>query len=103
MKKNYKVRYLPLFYDDLTRIVDYIVYKLGNEIAAKNLIDEIEKEIKQRANNPQFFEKYMSTRNRKNTYYRIYVKNYIIFYIVRDDVMEIRRMLYSKRNFNHFI
>lgn len=45
----------------------------------------------------------MSTRNRKNTYYRIYVKNYIIFYIVRDDVMEIRRMLYSKRNFNHFI
>ena len=30
--------------------------------------------------------------------YRIYVKNYMIFYVVIDDVMEVRRILYNKRN-----
>jgi hypothetical protein len=31
-------------------------------------------------------------------YYRIYVKNYTIYYTVIDDVMEIRRFVYSRRN-----
>ena len=33
-------------------------------------------------------------------YYRIYVKNFTIFYVVFEEerIMEVRRILYSKRN-----
>ena len=33
MEKKYKIKYLPLFYNDLDQITDYIMYKLNNEIA----------------------------------------------------------------------
>ena len=80
-------------------IIDYIKNKLENVIAASNLLDEIYEEISKRAYNPHDYEKYKSNRNRKIEYYKIYVKNYVIFYVVRDNIMEVRRILYKKRNF----
>ena len=56
-------------------------------------------EIEKRSNNPEAYEKYISNRKRKNLYYRIYVKNYTIFYTIINDTMQVRRILYSKRNF----
>lgn len=103
MKKKYKIIYLPLFYRDLDKITDYIRYKLENEIVANNFVNELEEEIKQRAYNPDSFEKYTSIRKRDSTYHRIYVKNYTVFYTVKDDIMEIRRILCSKRNFDKLI
>lgn len=103
MEKKYKISYLPLFYNDLDRITDYIKYQLENDIAADNFVDELEKEIKQRLINPESYEKYTSTNTRKNTYYRIYVKNYTVFYTVRFDIMEVRRILSNRRNFNNLI
>lgn len=100
MEKKYEIKYLPLFYKDLDQITDYIMYKLNNEIAANNFVNELEKEINKRAYNPVSYEKYISIRKRKYTYYKIYVKNYIVFYTVKDNIMELRRILYSKRNFN---
>lgn len=100
MEKKYEIKYLPLFYKDLDQITDYIMYKLNNEIAANNFVNELEKEINKRAYNPVFYEKYISIRKRKYTYYKIYIKNYIVFYTVKDNIMEVRRILYSKRNFN---
>lgn len=103
MEKIYQIRYLPLFNKDLNNIIDYMIYTLRNETAATNFISELEKSIKQRAYNPQSYEKYKSTKKRRNTYYRIYVKNFTVFYTVRDDVMEVRRLLYSKRNFHKIV
>lgn len=38
-----------------------------------------------------------------NPYYRIYVKNYVIYYVVIDNgankIMEVRRILYRGQNF----
>ena len=34
---------------------------------------------------------------------KIAAKNYTIFYIVKDNTMEIRRILYSRRNFDKLI
>ena len=58
----------------------------------------MEKEIKNRSKNPLGYEKFIS--NAGNVYYRIYVNNYIIFYTVSEDVMKVRRIIYSKRNLN---
>lgn len=37
-------------------------------------------------------------RERQYPYYRIYIKNYVIFYVVLGNVMEVRRIVYSRRN-----
>ena len=47
--------------------------------------------------------KYKSNFKRTAIYYRIYIKNYTIFYTIEKDCMEIRRIIYSKRNFNKLI
>lgn len=39
-----------------------------------------------------------SARDRQYPYYRISVRNYTIFYVVIDDVLEVRRIVYSRRD-----
>lgn len=102
--KNYRVRFLPLFEWDLAKITDYISYHLKNPQAAYLLVDEIEKTINERLACPESFEPYPSAKDRKYPYYRIYVKNFVIYYVVIDDeddefnIMEVRRILYCKRD-----
>lgn len=103
MKGRYKIKYSSLFYKDLKEIIFYIKFKLQNLNAAKSLIDEIDKAILNRSSNPLDFESYKSLVERKNIYYRIYVKNYTIFYVIKDDAMEVRRILYSRRNLRKII
>lgn len=100
---KYTIKYTATFINQFDNISKYFIYKLKNKIAAENFYNEVIKEIEKRSENPEGFEKYRSSRKRKNTYYRIYVKNYTIFYIVKDNTMEIRRILYSKRNFEKLI
>ena len=103
MNKKYKVIYLPLFYKDLESIVDYIAYNLSNISAAQNLLNEIQTAIETRAISPTSYEKYYSNKKRKNTYYRIYVKNYVVYYVVIDDVMEVRRLMYGARDIDNHL
>lgn len=107
-KKDYKLRYLPLFYDDFNEITNYIIYRLKNKKAAEDLIDKVESAIITRLDGPESFEIYESIKERKYPYYRIYVDNFIIYYVVIDDegdnkIMEVRRILYNKRNQKDFI
>lgn len=49
------------------------------------------------------FEPYESLRERQHLYYRIYVGNFVVFYVVIDEgeagkVMEVRRFLYNKQD-----
>ena len=102
-KIKYTIKYTATFINQFNNISKYFIYKLKNKIAADKFYNEVIKEIEKRSINPEGFEKYISSRNRKNNYYRIYVKNYIIFYVVKDNTMEIRRILYSRRNFDNLI
>ena len=45
---KYKLRYLPLFYEDLEEKIVYIAEKLHNEKAANDLLDEVERAILER-------------------------------------------------------
>ena len=101
---KYTIRYSSTYINQFNSILKYIVNNLKNKIAAENFYNEVIKEIEKRSENPEGYEKYISTRKRKNTYYRIYVKNYTIFYIVtNNNTMEVRRILYSRRNFDKLI
>ena len=99
---KYKLRYLPLFYKDLEEKIVYIAEELHNEKAANDLLDEVEAAILERQSVAESFEPYRSLRERRYPYYRIYVKNFVVYYVVIDDegedkIMEVRRFLYNKQ------
>lgn len=101
--KKYKLRYLPLFYEDLDEKITYIAEKLKNPKAASDLLDKVEKAILDRLPVAESFEPYHSIRERKYAYYRIYVDNFTIYYVVIDDkenapTMEVRRFLYNRQD-----
>lgn len=101
--RRYELRILPLFEEDLNGIVDYITFRLQNPIAAENLVDAIEAAIQERLHCAEFFEPYRSAKERQYPYYRIQVRNFTIFYVVIGNVMEVRRILYSRRDFSKMI
>lgn len=101
--KRYKIMYSSTFIKQFNGVLKYLKNKLKNKIAAENFYNEVIKEIEKRSENPENYEKYMGSQKRKNTYYRIYVKNYTIFYVVKDNTMEIRRIIYSKRNLDKIL
>ena len=99
----YKLRYLPLFEADLYDAASYISDVLNNPQAAEKLLTETEKAILERLEMPLSFEPYHSAKQRKDVYYRICVGNYTVFYVVIDDVMEVRRFIYSGRDFDRLL
>lgn len=103
MEKIYKLRYLPIFEQDLYEAADYIANQLKNPQAAENLINLTEAAIRKRLEHPLSFEPYASAKERLHPYYRIYVHNYIVFYVVIDDIMEVRRFLYKSRDLNSLL
>lgn len=53
--KSYKLRYLPLFEQDLISTASYITNVLKNEDAAIRLVDDVKAAILERLNNPVAF------------------------------------------------
>ncbi|MCM1570064.1 MAG: type II toxin-antitoxin system RelE/ParE family toxin [Roseburia sp.] len=103
LSKKYRLSYLPLFYEDIDEKITYIIEKLRNPKAADDLLDKVETAIMERLPVAEAFEPYHSIRERRYTYYRIYVDNYTIYYVVinddpNDSVMEVRRFLYNGQN-----
>ncbi|MDR1807598.1 MAG: type II toxin-antitoxin system RelE/ParE family toxin [Propionibacteriaceae bacterium] len=94
----YDVTYLPLFYEDLADAVDYIARRLQNPQAADRLITAVEAAIAERQKSPAGYQPHPSTRARPYPYYPIRVKNYVVFYVLIDHVMEVRRCLYARRD-----
>jgi len=103
VKKTYKLRYLPLFSEDLDEKLLYIAEKLQNPQAANELLDAVEKSIIERLPDAEKFEEYHSIKERSYPYYRIYIKNFVVYYVVINDteheaIMEVRRFLYAGQN-----
>jgi len=105
---KYKLRYLPLFYEDLEEKIVYIAEILHNEKAANDLLEDVETAILERQPVAESFEPYHSLKERRYPYYRIYVKNFVVYYVVIDDgendkIMEVRRFLYNKQDIKRLI
>jgi toxin ParE1/3/4 len=88
----------------MNEIMYYITYKLRNPQAANHLVNLVENAILERLPYADSYEIYNSKKERADNYYRIYIKNFVIYYVVIDGekdenkIMEVRRILYNKRN-----
>lgn len=100
---QYKLRYLPLFWGDLDSAVAYIANVLKNPIAADNLLDSVEAKILDYSKSPTIAPIYKTTCERPLPYYWFEVGNYMVFYVVIDDVMEMRRFLYGARDLTRML
>lgn len=64
-------------------------------------MDEVRVAIQKWLPFAESYELFPSRAERSFVYYRIYVNHYIIFYVVDGDIMEVRRILYGKRDWRN--
>lgn len=99
----YELKYLPLAFKDLHGIIDYIINILKAPESADNLLDELEVSISRLRHFPFSFKIYQSINPLETEYRMLPVKNYFVFYVVIDHVVEIHRIIYARMNFEKLI
>ena len=95
--------YLPSFQQDIDSITDYITYTLEAPKAASNLLDELEKSIKDLKMFPLAHRLYRPIKPILTEYRVLTVKNYLVFYVVLEETIEIHRIIYKKRNLSQLL
>jgi addiction module RelE/StbE family toxin len=98
-----EIQYLSSFQKDLNAIIEYITYTLEALRAVSNLLDEIEKCIRDLKEFPLGHRLYRPIRPISTEYRVLTVKNYLIFYVVLEEFIEIHRIIYKKRNLSQLI
>ena len=94
----YKIVYLPLAEDDLMQALDYIAFTLDAPKAAGELLAEFDKTVQRLAEYPYAHELYRTDRPMHEEIRKVPVKNYVLYYAVFQDRVELRRFLHSRRD-----
>ena len=94
----HKIVYLPLAEQDLLEALDYIAYTLDAPKAARDLLGEFDETVKQLAEFPYACELYRTDRPMQDEIRKVPVKNYVLYYAVFQDRVEIRRFLHGRRD-----
>ena len=95
---GYRVEYLPVARDDLLEIFDYICR--DNPTAAEEFIERIDKAISKLTNFPGLGVVPKDQRLQLLGYRMLIIDNYMAFYVVEEDVVEIRRIVHGKRRYS---
>ncbi|GMB01954.1 type II toxin-antitoxin system RelE/ParE family toxin [Pelosinus sp. IPA-1] len=98
---KYSVEYLPLAYDDLEDIFTYIV--ADNPEAAAALLIEIDVAILHLEDFPEMGVNLKNRRLSNKGYKMLVVNDYLVFYVVVGTIVEIRRIVSSKRNYTKLL
>jgi len=94
---NYRVRILPSAQNDLGEIVDYL--NTLSRQTAFDYYDLIVEKIGSLAKMPERCPLAKDTQLRLRGYRFLIVKNYIVFFVIHENTVEIRRILYAKRQY----
>ena len=98
-----EIKYLPSFQQELNAIIEYIMFTLKAPQAALNLLDELEESINNLKLFPLAHRVYRPIKPIKTEYRVLTVKNYLVFYVVIEETIEIHRIIYKKRNLSQLI
>lgn len=100
---RYRLQYLPLFWNDLNAAVSYISDTLQAPEAAARLIDQTEDGILAHLKEPTTAAIYRTTHQRPLPYYWFEVGSYMVFYVVYENIMEVRRFIYGARDLTRML
>ncbi|MDF9407731.1 MAG: Plasmid stabilization system protein [Pelotomaculum sp. PtaB.Bin013] len=92
----HKIKYIPLALKDLRDITDYITGMLKAPKAATDLLDALDASISRLAQFPYSCRLYQPAQPLEGEYRILPVKNYLVFYVVTELEVEIRRIIYAK-------
>lgn len=93
----YEIKYLPLARKDLTEIATYIADHLKAPKAAMDLLDALDESISRLEQFPYSSCKVYQPIEALEAEYRLLpVKNYAVFYVVKEQTVEIHRVVYGK-------
>ncbi|GJM70093.1 hypothetical protein HMSSN036_23090 [Paenibacillus macerans] len=98
MDKTYKIEYLPIAEEDLSNIIHYIM--LDNPDAALAMADKLDQSISVLELFPNSKTIPDDIRLQALNYRMLVVDPYLVFYVVLNDTVEIRRILHGKRKYN---
>ena len=95
---KYNIEYSKESKQDLIGIKQYIKYNLQEPETAQKLISKIRNEINNLKHNPEIHSIIDDDLIKKIEIRKLIVNNYIIFYRIKKDNIEIVRIMYGKRN-----
>ena len=96
--ERYKVNIFPTAQDDMRDIVDYL-NTLSHDVAVR-YYDLIIENIGTLTTMPERCPLAKDTQLRMRGYRTLLVKNYIVFYVINGKTVEIRRILFARRQYD---
>ena len=104
MENNkYQLKIFPMAILDMEQIFDYIAVELCNATAAIGQINDFEKAFENVCTFPESCP-YINNEYVKNKSLRkLIVNNYISFYRIKDNEIQVVRVLYGMRNYEPFL
>ena len=99
--ETYKVLIFPAAEQDLSDIVDYL-NTLSPDVALR-YYDLLTEEIASLAQMPNRCPKPRDLALAAKGYRYLIVKDYLVFYVVSGNTVEIRRIVYGRRNYQSFL
>lgn len=99
----YELKYLSLAKKDLHGIIDYITNILKAPKSALDLLNDLESSIFRLQQFPYSCKIYQPVEPLETEYRMLLVKNYIVFYVVIENVVEIHRIVYARMDFEKLI
>ena len=101
MSKKYKIEYLPIAQEDLSDIFDYI--KEDNPDAAANFIERIDKAVSKLELFPLLGTIPKDERLQMLGYRMLVIGKYLAFYVIRGNIIEIRRIIHGSRKYSFLL
>lgn len=99
----HEIKYLPLARKDLTDIMTYIADHLKAPKAAIDLLNILDESISRLEQFPYSCKVYQPINELESEYRLLPVKNYAVFYVVKEQVVEIHRVVYDKMDLTKII
>lgn len=99
--ENYKIKIYPTAKRDLLDIIDYL-NTLSSE-AALRYYDLLTEEIASLSHMPERCPRPKDLALAANGYRYLIVENYLVFYVVSGDTVQIRRILYGRRDYRFLL
>jgi addiction module RelE/StbE family toxin len=101
VRKKYRIKYLPVAQKDLFEIIEYI--KIDNPDSALSFLNRFDKAVVKPENFPLTGKPPKDNRLQSLDYRILVIDNYLIFYIVKNSIVEIRRIIRGKRMYSFLL
>jgi addiction module RelE/StbE family toxin len=93
MSKSFEIRYLETAIRDLEDIFDYIAK--DRPAAAVSLLDKLDHTISQLADFPEIGVVPKDDRLKRLGYRLLIIENYLVFYVIKFETIQIRRIIHG--------